>query len=284
MNNKYIIILTLALILIFGCQNKKIIDEEKKDKFPIYLKKDDLNWGQHHKKHYEVFGKYSSGYNLQILKGIDIVQSSAMDGGGYFTGIKAEPPESPIGYNLQLMKKVLVDLERKTSYCSGASYSAFIEGLNLIYNDGSKVLDENRYEALRMQELDGSRREDGVKYWGKWNDDGYGNHFALVQYSDMGKIIEPKDAMPGDFMNISWKSGVGHSVVFLGWFNDEGKLHVVYWSSQKSTNGLGDAVVPIDKIKEVMIVRLTNPDNLFSFDVDKTIDRNVKGFEIKLDE
>lgn len=65
-----------------------------------------------------------------------------------------------------------------------------------------------------MQEPDGGRREDEIKFWGKWNDDGFGNHFALVQYSQMGTTIKPIHARPGDFMNISWKKGGGHSVVF----------------------------------------------------------------------
>jgi hypothetical protein len=132
-----------------------------------------------------------------------------------------------------------------------------------------------------MTEEDGSRREDGVKFWGKWNADGYGNHFALVQYSGMGKVVKPEKALPGDFMNISWKNGGGHSVVFLGWYLDENnKKHVVYWSSQKGTNGFGDDVVPIDRIAEVMVVRLTDPDAVYDFDVDKSVKTDVKGYQI----
>ena len=219
-----------------------------------------MSEGTYHQKHFEIFGKYTSDYNLEVLKGVDKVQASAMDGGGYFVGIKADPPESPIGYDLKLLGKELFDLDRTTSYCSGASYSAFIEGLNLIYDESNKSLDPAIFESIRMQEIDGSRREDGIKFWGKWNDDGYGNHFALVQYSGMGKVIEPKDAQPGDFMNISWKSGVGHSVVFLGWQIDEN--------------------VPVSRIKEVRLVRLTNPDMLYNLDVDNTVNRNVSGYKI----
>ncbi|NOZ60191.1 MAG: hypothetical protein GXO74_00770 [Calditrichaeota bacterium] len=132
-----------------------------------------------------------------------------------------------------------------------------------------------------MQELDGGRREDHVKFWGKWNADGYGNHFALVQYSAMGKKIDPINARPGDFLNISWKKGGGHSVIFLGWYiNEDNEKCVVYWSSQRGTNGLGDAIVPISRIEEVMFVRLTAPENVFNFDVDKQIDTSVKGNSI----
>ena len=152
-----------------------------------------------------------------------------------------------------MFDKPLLSAPRKTSYCSGSTYTAFIEGLNLIYKKTANVLSEERYESLRMQELDGSRREDGIKYWGKWNADGFGNHFALVQYSGMGKMINPINARPGDFLNISWKNGGGHSVIFLGWYlNEDNKKCLVYWSSQTRTNGLGDEVIPINKIHSVM--------------------------------
>jgi hypothetical protein len=238
-----------------------------------------------HLSHWEKFGKAVTGYNGSVLKGIDKVQSTAMDGGGYFIGIKANPPESPIGYDLKFLDYELLDAPRKTSYCSGASYTAFIEGLNLIYqNEKFKKPDTDHLEAIRMQEPDGSRREDHVKFWGKWNADGFGSYYALVQYSGMGREIAPEEARPGDFANISWKSGLGHSVVFLSWVKDreQGKKYLLYWSSQKSTNGLGDQLVDVKKIKNIKIVRLTNPEKFATFDINKKIDvKQIKGDEIK---
>ncbi|MBI1289875.1 hypothetical protein GC173_01340 [bacterium] len=249
------------------------------------LSKEQLALGPHHTRHAEVFGPAVTGtYNEQILAGIDKVQATAMDGGGYFIGIKAVPTESPIGYDLPLFGQPLLSAPRTTSYCSGASYSAFIEGMNLIYPDGGKRISPERFESLRMQEPDGGRREDTVKYWGKWNDDGFGSQYALVQYSGMGREITPIEARPGDFMNISWVSGLGHSVVFLGWKvdPDTGERGVLYWASQKGTNGLGDQFSPLEKIKVVKTVRLTNPENVFSFDVDKTVERRIPGDKIEL--
>ncbi len=244
----------------------------------LFLKESDLQAGTYHTRHAEIFDKYVDGYNHFILEGIDRVQAHALDGGGYFIGLKAQPPESPIGYPLTLFGKALIDPPRPTSYCSGSTYSAFIEALNLILPDGNQKLDDVHYEALRMQEPDGGRREDHIKFWGHWNADGFGNHFALVQYSKMGERISPQRARPGDFMNISWKKGGGHSVIFLGWYqNQEGKKHVVYWSSQLSTNGFGDAVVPVERIKNVCVVRLTKPEKVFTFNVNQPVYLNVKG-------
>jgi hypothetical protein len=281
MKNFNIVIILISIILIqVACSNKN--DQElymtKDDGKRLVLKTSDLEAGIHHLRHAEIFGKYSNGYNLKILEAIDIVQATAPDGGGYFANIKAIPPEAPIGYSLNLFGKALSEPQRSTSYCSGSTYAVFIEGLNLIYKDKNVTLDDPQFEALCMHEPDGGRREDTIKFWGKWNDDGYGNHFALVQYSKMGKKINPVNARPGDFMNISWTKGGGHSVIFLGWYQNKQKAkQLLYWSSQTRTNGFGDDLVPLENIREVMVVRLSNPDNLFTFNINSNVDRKIAG-------
>lgn len=243
-----------------------------------------------HTDHLLRYGEGLEGYNRLVLAGIDKVQATAMDGGGYFIGIKADPPESPIGYGLTLLGEPMLDPPRGTSYCSGATYTAFIEAMNLRHaktsdeqagapgDDESAGLDPVRSEAMRMQEPDGGRREDGIKFWGHWNDDGFGSQFALVQYAQMGREISPNEARPGDFMNISWTNGGGHSVVFLGWHVDgEGGKHLLYWSSQKSTHGMGDQLVPLTRIRKIKTVRLTDPDRLFTFNPETQVNRKVPG-------
>jgi hypothetical protein len=97
----------------------------------------------------------------------------------------------------------------------------------------------------------------------------------------MGEEVTPNRARPGDFMNISWADGGGHSVVFLGWHKDEqGGKHLLYWSSQKATNGMGDQLVPLSRIRVVKIVRLTNPGGLFTFDPSQPVGRKVPGDNI----
>jgi hypothetical protein len=250
------------------------------DEIRYYVPKEALVETAHHTRHEEIYGKDIEGYNLAVLRAIDVVQKSSPEGGGYFIGVKAQPPESPIGYPLALFGKHLLAPPRTTSYCSGSTYSAFIEAMNIILPDGAQ-LSPDRHEALRMQEQDGGRREDGVKFWGHWNDDGFGCQFALVQYAEMGKEIQPISARPGDFMNVSWVSGVGHSVIFLGYhYDDTGHQLVRYWASQKGTNGLGDQSSPVEKIKEVKIVRLTKPSNIFKFKIDKHVNPKVAGDKI----
>lgn len=273
-------VMVLSVLLLLSCSNESNITSDNDER--LLLSNADLAAGIYHTRHAEIFGKYIKGYNLAILKGIDKVQATVDNGGGYFIGIRAVPTESPIGYPLQLLGKSLLDPPRKTSYCSGSSYAAFIEGMGILLKNQTNKLDAIHSEALRMQEPDGGRREDHIKFWGKWNADGYGNHFALVQYADMGKRILPKQARPGDFMNISWKNGGGHSVIFLGWHvGDMGEKQLLYWSSQQRTNGIGDDLVSIDRIREVMVIRLAQPQHLFDFEISDRPDQPVSGDMLK---
>ncbi len=256
------------------------------------LPADYLELPPQHTRHAALFAKDAPEFNKLVLRGIDEVQSNAMLGGGYFIGIKTKPTESPIGYPLKLDGQDLIDPPRSTSFCTGASYAAFIEALNIWLPQGRSAtnatnrlpetvpirLSQDRLEALRMQEFNGGRREDGVKFWGHWNADGFGNHFALVQYSRMGERLKPDDARPGDFLNISWKSGLGHSTVFLGWCLDQqGRKAVRFWSSQKGTNGIGDQVSTLDSIKSVCLVRVTRPMRLFTFNPAQKVETKVAG-------
>ena len=219
--------------------------------------------GPYHTRHAELLNAPGlPKANRAVLAAVDRVQARAMDGGGYFTGVKAVPAECPIGYALTLKGNAMLTPSRPTSYCSGSSYTAFIESLNTLLPTSPAP---ERLEELRMQEPDGSRRNDEIKAWGWWNADGSGCDYALAQYLGAGERVAAAGALPGDFMNISWKSGLGHSVVFLGWTREAGKPAVVFWSSQKSTNGLGDKTAALDTIAALSTVRLTRPEALLTF-------------------
>ncbi|UCH92978.1 MAG: hypothetical protein JSV88_22160 [Candidatus Aminicenantes bacterium] len=224
-----------------------------------------------HISHEKIFGKTAPGYNKYILKAVDKIQGQVMNGGGYYTNLNDKSKESPIGYELKIFNHSLITPPRQSSYCTGATFAAFIEALNLIYPEGDTRLTLNRYEALRMQEMNGSRREDFVKVWGNWNSQ-WGAQYVIVKYVEMGKIVSHRAARPGDFINILFKAGGGHSAIFLGWNkNDNGEIQLMYWSSQPETNGISDHVVSIGKIAKLAVVRLTDPGKIFSFDAAKKI-------------
>jgi hypothetical protein len=224
-----------------------------------------------HTSHEKIFSEKAFDYNRYILKAIDKIQGQAINGGGYYTNKQDKSKESPIGYPLKIFSHPLINPPRSTSYCTGATFAAFIEALNLIYPHGETRLTPDRYEALRMQEMDGTMRKDFVKVWGNWNTQ-WGAPYVMIKYLQMGKIVSQREARPGDFINILFKGGGGHSAIFLGWYkNENGETQLLYWSSQPETNGISDHSVPTGRISRLAIVRLTNPGKIFSFDVSKKI-------------
>lgn len=228
----------------------------------------------YHVQHERVFSEYTGETNRAVLAAVDRIQAMAPEGGGYFTGVKAVPAESPIGFPVSLFGQPLLNPPRTTSYCSGASYAALVGALDILLRERASELSSDRLEAVRMQEPDGSRREDMVKLWGWWNADGPGCLYALAMYSKLGQRVGSRDAEPGDFCNISWAKGPGHSVVFLGWdVTPEGEPAMRYWSSQKGTNGIGDQTSPLSSMSGMIFTRLTNPEALLTFDPTVKIER-----------
>jgi hypothetical protein len=228
----------------------------------------------YHLQHERVFATGTNEINRAVLAAVDRIQATAPDGGGYFTGVKAVPAESPIGVPVSLFGQPLLSPPRCTSYCSGASYSALIGALDSLLAPRSSDLTTERQEAVRMQEPNGGRREDMVKLWGWWNADGPGSLYALAMYTQMGQRVGALDAEPGDFCNINWVKGPGHSVVFLGWDSTaEGEPTMRYWSSQKGTNGLGDQTSTLASMSGIVFTRLTRPEALFEFDPNKKMER-----------
>jgi hypothetical protein len=57
----------------------------------------------------------------------------------------------------------------------------------------------------------------------------------------VGRQVSADEAMPGDFMQFWRTPKGGHSVIFLGWIETDGKrIGFKYRSSQGSTKGIGD--------------------------------------------
>ncbi|MCG9895110.1 MAG: hypothetical protein MH204_06510, partial [Fimbriimonadaceae bacterium] len=165
---------------------------------------------------------------------------------------------SPVGFALDLRGSRLFEPQRRTSFCTGASYAALIGALDRLLPAGLEI-PASAAESLAQREADGGRREDQVGFWGVWNGSGAGQVNALTRLTLAGDRVRPQEYRPGDFVQIFWNNGYGHSVVFLGWRVSGGTKRMRYWSSQKGTNGLGDQEVPVSRIRTVHGVRLTRP-------------------------
>lgn len=221
------------------------------------------------------YGTNASPIAHEILKSVDQIQSRFPDGGGYFMGIKGDPPECPVGFPVDFLGSALVKPTRTTSYCSGASYTVLMLSLSRLVQTDHRTLTQAQSDAIRMQNANGSRREDEEKLWGWWNADGPGSYYALCEYTRMGRRVQPAEAKAGDFVNISWKKGAGHSAIFLGWEKaSDGTPGMTFWSSQGSTKGFAKLTVSQDTVADYVFVRLENPSAIFDLDPNKQMKRS----------
>lgn len=223
----------------------------------------------HNTDHYFNYANDTVGYNRQILQAMDKVMAIRPDGGGYYTGIG----DSPVGYSLALNGYNLINPIKNSSYCSGATYTVFIEALNLINSNYINQMNSSQLDAVRMQRADGTPRPDNELLWGLWNNDFWGVADAMVAFANVGQVIPPYAARPGDFLKIQWTKSSGHFVIFLGWIKGANGLPVGvrYWSSNTGTNGYGESEHSISSIYALLPVRLTNPDNIVTIDPQKAV-------------
>ena len=98
----------LGFILLVNCEKRHLIRQPTEDDGSWFvLSERNLPTQPQHLHHARRYGRRVRGFNYFVLKGIDKVQATAPDGGGYFTGKDAKPTESPIGYELQFVWEIL---------------------------------------------------------------------------------------------------------------------------------------------------------------------------------
>ena len=79
---------------------------------------------------------------------------------------------------------------------------------------------------------------------------------ALVDNGLGVRIEKLQDAKPGDFVQLWRANGSGHSVIFLSWVKDKDKMvGLRYWSTQKSTRGIGERIERFDRPKKRRLLR-----------------------------
>lgn len=92
---------------------------------------------------------------------------------------------------------------------------------------------------------------------------------ALEKYALGERVKNLNDAQPGDFVQFWRNNGTGHSVIFINWLREaEGNINgLIYWSTQKATNGIGYQIEDVGEGKKeinkdlIFIGRLAPPQN-----------------------
>ena len=140
---------------------------------------------------------------------------------------------------------------QKRSYCCGLTYEVFLKARRALgetapapslkelklrwYGTSKEAPERRRLVAFAIESL------------------GFGRCAASLE-----------EARPGDFVQFWRHNGSGHSAIFLGWVREEGRIAgITYWSSQKSTGGIGTATERIGdrdgvKREEIYLARLTS--------------------------
>jgi hypothetical protein len=121
------------------------------------------------------------------------------------------------------------------SYCVGITFETFFMAMQV----------RNRDAGLAMDDFNGMNFHDLQEFMLLWYaatgpKSGSNPAVAVVKFGIGRRVANWEAAKPGDFIDFSRTNGTGHSVVFLNWIRQNGKIAGFrYWSSQSSTNGLG---------------------------------------------
>lgn len=146
------------------------------------------------------------------------------DGGGYredWSGGTGSPVE------VKHKGAVIVKKDDGGTYCNGFTFATVIKVVG-----EAGLLNDKTVAQLRAFQRTwyGTTRESAEEQCAK-----------AVGELGVGRKVSADEAKAGDFVQFWRSNNTGHSAVFLGWIEEEGKrVGLRYRSSQGSTNGIGD--------------------------------------------
>jgi hypothetical protein len=198
----------------------------------------------------------TAAWNEAIVAALDKIPI----GGGYSTGVDARDALLA-GISWEEDKPALRPKAAQPSFCSGATYLAFLVMLAQQQRAGRLILTPDAWRALIVE-----GQADGHGVWGRWNANGPGTARLFYELGIGTNFTDIKQAKPGDFMKIFWNEGIGasergHSVIFMGTGSTNGQEMVSFWSSNQP-GGYGTKEVPRSKIQRVVFSRLESPEKL----------------------
>lgn len=136
--------------------------------------------------------------------------------------------------NLYYKDKILLKAHpsgNKASHCVGITFEVFFKAMQK----------RNKKLGLSPDDFNGLSWEQLYDFAMLWYAAKPKTHLvdALEKYGLGKRITKFENAKPGDFMQFYRENLTGHTVVFLEWVKDEGKIvGFKYWSSQESTKGI----------------------------------------------
>lgn len=186
----------------------------------------------------------------------------SMPAGGQYSASRVATIRLQSAAHFESGKFFVLPSAASPSYCSGATYLVFLKVIEQLRLEGALQLDYETLSALMIR----SSQRDGEGVWGRWNANGPGTARLFYELGLGRNFDDFNQARPGDFMKIFWTQEVGaaehgHSVIYLGTEEREGREYVRFWSSN-IPSGYGEKSVPRSKIAQAIFSRLERPSNL----------------------
>jgi hypothetical protein len=138
---------------------------------------------------------------------------------------------------------------QKRAYCCGLTFEVFLEAY--------RAWCESAERPFALPGLpDRAALKSFQRSWFGSDGDTTTMQNALVKAGLGVAIRKLDDALPGDFVQLWRNGGSGHAVIFLGWVREKQKITGLrYWSTQKSTNGIGERTESIGDGKNAIDVQ-----------------------------
>ncbi|GAB6087416.1 hypothetical protein JCM11672_26880 [Alkaliphilus crotonatoxidans] len=122
----------------------------------------------------------------------------------------------------------------KASHCVGITFEVFFKAM---MNRNEKLgLPKDDFNGMTWNEL-----YDFALGWFVANGNKAQNNAArVIEKYGLGKVVTNlEEVKAGDIIDFSRENHTGHTVIFINWIRDNGKIvGLKYWSSQGSTNGI----------------------------------------------
>ena len=195
-------------------------------------------------------------WNDAILRALERMP----EGGGYSVkSVAKDALRSAVAW--ENGKPAIVPASAQPSFCSGATYLAFVIALAMEQRSGHLALAPEAWKKLIVE-----NQADGHGVWGRWNANGPGTARLFHELGIGRNFTDWKEARAGDFLKVFWNDSIGssekgHSVVFLERAEVNGVDTVTFWSSNQP-GGYGVKQVPFQNVKRAVFSRLERPERL----------------------
>lgn len=122
----------------------------------------------------------------------------------------------------------------RASQCVGITFEVFFKAMEL--RNEKLGIPKNDFNGMDWQDLFSF----ALNWYVASGNKAQNNAAIAIEKYGLGRRIQNwEEAKAGDVIDFSRENNTGHTVIFINWIRDNGKIvGLKYWSSQESTNGI----------------------------------------------